>query len=108
MLLASKKRTSAIVDATDVAYLVEAFQSLNSCILSVCFEVTVRSGRPDLVVIATAYTIQPVSAERAVLVSWRSTLSQLRCQTIEGAVIQCLYRLDGLLAQHELQAPQPK
>lgn len=106
--LASKKRVSATTEGVDVAYLIEAFQSLNSCILSISFELTVRSGRPDLMIIATAYTINPASAERVVLVSWRSSLSQSNCRTLEAATILSLYRLDGLLAQHELAAPPPK
>lgn len=106
--MASKRGLSSIVGVTDVAFVMEAFQSLNSCILSLCFEVTVRSGVPDLMVIANAFTLNDATAERVVLASFRSSLRQLNCQTMESAIISCLYRLDARLAQHELSLEQPK
>lgn len=106
--MASKKHSSAIVDALDVAYLMDAFQQMNSCILSFSFEVTTRRGTPDLMVIANAFTVSAAPVERVPLVSFRSTLSQLNSVSLEGATILCLYRLDALLAAHELDAPQLK
>jgi hypothetical protein len=108
MTLPSKKRSSGIVDVVDVGYLVDAFEVLNSCTLSVCFERTTKAGVPDLMVIASAYTLSPVGAERVPLVSFRSSLSALNCVSLEGAFILALYRLDGLLAAHELQYPAYK
>jgi hypothetical protein len=106
--LASRQGFSATVGVLDVGYLMEAFQTLNSCILSLSFEVTTRRGTPDLMVIATAYTVDPATADRVPLVSWRSSLSQLNCATMEGAITLCLYRIDGLLAEKEMSALQPK
>lgn len=106
--MASKRGLSATADAVDVAYLLDAFQHMNSCILSVSFELTVRSGRPDLLMSAQAFTVDAVTAERVPLVSWKSSLRQSNWATLEAAFICCLYRVDGLLAAREMSVPQPK
>jgi len=106
--VATKRGRSSGLEAMDVASLMEAFQTVNSCILSVSFEVMTRRGLAELRVIANAYTVNVASAERVLLVSWASSLYALNCQTLEAATIQCLYHLDGLLAAKEMEAPQPK
>lgn len=105
--MATKRGVSSVLGVMDIAHLMDAFQQINSCILSLSFEVTARRGVPDLLVIGSAYTVNPVTAERVLLASWRSSLYALNCATCEAAAIQCLYHLDGLLAAHEMTAPQP-
>jgi hypothetical protein len=102
--LGTKSGRSATVGAVEVAYIVDAFQLMNQCILSISFELTLRKGTPDLMVIATAYTVDNATAERVVLVSFRSSLSALNCVSLEAATTLALYRIDGLLAAREMEA----
>jgi len=106
--LGTKRGRLSGLEVMDVASLMDAFQTVNSCILSVSFEAMSRRGLPDLRVIATAYTVKVATAERVVLASWASSLYALNCQTLEAAVIQSLYHLDAMLAAYEMTAPQPK
>jgi len=106
MTLASRRSLSQTADAEDVAYQLDAFQSLNSCILSVFFEVTVRSGRPSLVMLLTAYEVDAKTLVRKQLASYHCNLSQLRYKGLAPAITYALYQIDGQMATREMLAPQ--
>lgn len=105
--MGTKRALSLIAGTEDVAYQLEAFQSVNSCILSVSFELTVRTGRPDLVMILQAFTISPVTAERVPLALSRFNLSALRLKRLEDAITYGLYQIDAQLARIELDKDTP-
>lgn len=104
--LASKRSLSQTSDAEDVAYQLDAFQSLNSCILSVCFEVTPRRGLPSLVMILTAFEVDTKTLARKQLALSRFSLSQLGYKQLAPAITYALYQIDAQLAARELLAPQ--
>lgn len=106
--MASKQGSSSIVGLRDVAFLIAAFEQVNSCSLSVGLALK-RGGKPgELEVAVTAYTWPDADADPAVLAFVNRSVAQLGVVTMEGAIIHSLYLMDAELARIEMQAPQPK
>lgn len=102
--MGSKKNYSLIVGVRDVAHLLLAFQEINTCILELSMSVTVRSGIPDLSLLMTAFTIDPVSAARVPFASSQCSLLASGFQTMDSAITFSLYQLDAQIAVKELEA----
>lgn len=106
--LASKQPLSNVLDVRDVIYLLEAFEELNSCILSVSFSLTRKAGKEDLKVEIVASSTRSANVDPARLASVNSSLSALNTLSMEGATMHALYLMDAELARIEMEAPQPK
>lgn len=96
------QRWSNTVEGKELAYLLVAFEELNSCTLSISCVATKRERSVDLLMTLSATTNHPVLVERVPLASVGYTLSQLNCKTIEAATISLLYKLDSQLARLEM------
>lgn len=99
--MASRHNYSETDDVTELAYLVHAFEALNSCTLSVSMELVKESAPPKLVMIVSAYILSPAGADRVPLASSRLNLSQLGYKRIKDAFMYALYQMDGQLARSE-------
>lgn len=99
--MASRHDYSETDDVTELAYLVGAFEDLNSCILSLCLELVPTSNPPRLLLIVTANTTKDADAARVPSASCRLNLSQLGYKRIKDACMYALYQIDGQLARSE-------
>lgn len=104
----SSKDLSMTDETRDIASQMDAFQEMNGVILSVCFEVTPRSGVPSLLMVMTAFTVDSVTAERVQSACVRFSLSQLRYKRVGDAITYALYMIDAQLAVREMLGEEPK
>ena len=95
--MASKQAYLATAGAVDVAHLMEAFEEVNECSLTVTMSPAQRVNTTDLLVIVTAYTRPPANVEPAVLASLDFYRSAHNFLTLDSAIIYALYQMDARL-----------
>lgn len=96
------------VDATQVAYLAQAFEDLNRVSISITMSPVETASGTDFYLSASAFTRADVSADRALSACVNSTFRALNCQTMDNAIIGLLYRLDDEIARRERDLPKPE
>lgn len=106
--MASRQHYLAIVGVRDVAHFLAAFEDLNTCILSLSLSVRVANSRPDLTMKMYAHTRPSAGVERVLLASASSDLAAENFQTLDAAIMFCLYKLDSELARLEFSAVETK
>lgn len=99
--MASSRDTSNGPDEIDIAVFMSAFQGINKLKLSVELTVVDRGHLCEMQVQVTAWTLQTELTELppSVLLSVRRPLEPR--QTLNAAILQLLYLLDGRLAESE-------
>lgn len=86
----------------DVANNLIYWEKENRCSVSIRICSSRRQGSPDLMLTAAADETDPEDGVQRCLGSVSATCSAMNVVTLEAAVIQLLYRLDGQLANVEL------
>jgi hypothetical protein len=99
--LALKEGSSTGVDAVDVLHVLAAFQTINKCHLYGMFEVTGTDARPTLVLTISAWDGPMDLPEARPLASQKSPIGSSGPRTMEAAILQALYAIDGQLAEEE-------
>lgn len=92
--MAVSRLSSATPDTSDVTTLIEAFQELNSCEITLFGRVENVRGKSQLTLLIGALVATPDSPDPQYLGSVKCYLGTESPKTIEGAIIWGLYRLD--------------
>ena len=100
--------SSGGVDCVDVKYVLEAFEHINKCRLSV--QVTIQGQGPHLglVVEMFAYSRPVDLSEVRCLASQRLIVGSVGPRTMEAAILQGLYSLDAQMAAEEFAKADKK
>jgi hypothetical protein len=87
----------------DLTVFMSAFQGINKLRVTVELSVVDRGQYSEMIVQATAWDLHPADGDQppSVLLSVRSTLAPK--QTLDAAILQLLYVLDGRLADTEVE-----
>jgi len=96
-----KEGLSSGVDFVDVKYVLAAFQEINKCRLIVQITVEGSASRPSLILQVEAWDNLDVTAEPVRLASQRCPVGSTAPRTMEAAILQALYALDGQMAEEE-------
>lgn len=104
--MGSKQHSSLTNSVEDTAYQLAAFEEMNSCTLSVCFEAIWKSGKCSLLMKVDAFTWTTVPADRALLASVSVEVSQLLYKRLEDVITFGLYKIDAALAHREMGIDQ--
>lgn len=99
--MALKHGSSTGVDVVDVKHVLSAFQVINKCRLIVRLSVDGTEARPDLVMGMEAWGVEDAPAVPALLACTSVIVGSMGPRTMEAAILQELYRLDGIIAEHE-------
>lgn len=99
--MALKQGSSTGVDVVDVKHVLSAFQEINKCRLTVRLTIDGTAARPDLVLGMTAEEIVIGDVVPVLLASTSVIVGSMGPRTMEAAILQELYRLDGIIAEHE-------
>lgn len=97
--MASKQAYLATAGAVDVAHLMNAFEEVNECALTVTMSATERAHTTDLLVIVSAFTRPAAGAEPVPLVSLEFYRSQHNFLTLDSAIIYAMYQMDARLEE---------
>jgi len=99
--LALKEGSSSGVDVVDVKHVLSAFETINTCKLSVMIRVSGTESRPELDLEVWADPLESAAAEPARLGSVRLRIGSTGARTLEAAILQALYQADAQLAAGE-------
>lgn len=106
--MALKNGSSAIAGVSDVAYLIEAFEEVNSCTLLLSIQSKRERNRADLLLTVKAFTLPTAGAEPVLLASSDMFLSAHGYQQMGPAIMYCLYLVDAQLADQEMKGRHNK
>jgi len=106
--LGSKQRYLANAGAVDVAHLLEAFEEVNECAITVTLCPAKRIHTTDLRIIVTAHTIPAAGVAAAVLASLDFYRSENNFLTLDSAIIYALYQMDARLEDLRASSEQHK
>lgn len=106
--MALKRGGSNSADVVDVMALLEAFEEMNGCRVSVEMMLTKEGGIRDLWLQATAWERGGELPDPKVLTSVNATCSAINLRSLDAAVIRILYTLDGKLAWQGEVRPEVK
>lgn len=85
-----------------MAYLMEAFEEVNSCTLSLSMVVQRKRNKADIRLSVKAHTIRAVDVEPVLLASSDLFLSDGGYTDFGPAIMWALYLIDGQLADQEM------
>lgn len=91
---------------TDIWAVLDGFEKMNSCRITLTLRSTALGEKPDMLVSAAAYGEQATPTVATLLASASVRCLESGYRRLEDAVIFLLYRLDGQLAQGELGEKQ--
>lgn len=90
-------------DWRDVAAALAAFQSINRCKIELRATAADHRGTADVALTLVATALEPVDGVVWSLASVSATCAALNLRTLEDAVLNLLYGLDGKLADGEFK-----
>lgn len=93
--MASKRGSSSGQDSVDVAYVLQAFQEINRCIIEIRMGVSALGKSTTLEMELLAHDKDKGIGEAAPLASVKLSLGYHNPQRMEAAILQALYRLDA-------------
>lgn len=86
----------------DIANNLAGFEAENRCTILLRMSQIRRNGAPDLALTAEAVDAASIDTDLKTLASVSATCSAMNVQSLEGALIQLLYRLDAEIVRREL------
>jgi len=99
--LALKQGSSSGVDVVDVMYVLAAFEEINKCKLEVVISLLGTAARPQVVLEMRAWEREVDRMEVQPLGYLRQTIGSSGPRSMEAAILQGMYALDGQLAEEE-------
>lgn len=100
--MASSRGTSNGPDDVDVRYVLQAFEAMNKCHITITMKLDGRSDSVAMIVEVHAWdTVEDVPEARH-LGSHKTVIGYKDRRTMEAAILQALYQLDAHLAREEL------
>jgi len=100
--LATSRLSLNSPDLIDVAAVMEAFEEMNKCAVTLLLRVERPNGIAKLAMIASALSTNEDVPDPTYLASVSADLSPASHKTMEGAILWALYQLDWRLAEMEL------
>lgn len=101
--MAQSRPSSQTADVVDVTTVMEAFQGINHCRLTVKLTTVAEGHRADLLITMDAVSIPAVGQEAVSLGSVSVKCSALGLKSLDSAVLAALYRMDFKLAEAEFE-----
>lgn len=98
-LLATSRISSNSPDLVDVSAVMEAFQQINNCLITLHGRVVSVRGAQELVMIVSALELPEDSPDHTYLASVNVHLGSGQHRTMEGAILWGLYQLDWELSR---------
>jgi len=104
--LAVSRLSSNNPDLQDVAAVMDGFQTINKCAITIFGRVEGPAGARRLALIVSAQDTEEDVPDPKFLASVSVDLGCGSHRTMEGAILWALYQLDWRIAQHELSGSE--
>lgn len=100
--MAASRISSNSPDVVDLVAVIEAFQEINNCVITLRGRVEPAGGRPSLTFLVEAHDKKSEIGEAPTLGWVRCVIGSSQHATMESAILWSLYQLDGQIAATEM------